>query len=128
MAKVTKPKSEPTQTIPWWKSLTEWQFTSQHQFILGVVLMLFSISLLIAFVSFFLYGNEDQTSIAYFFTREDKAENWLGKTGAWLANFFIFDGFGAAAFIFVRAFFLTGLYLILDIKIDKLKSLWFWDL
>ena len=128
MAKVTKPKSEPTQTIPWWKSLTEWQFTSQHQFILGVVLMLFSISLLIAFVSFFLYGNEDQTSIAYFFTREDKAENWLGKTGAWLANFFIFDGFGAAAFIFVRAFFLTGLYLILDIKIAKLKSLWFWDL
>lgn len=128
MAKVSKPKSDSPQATPWWKSPSEWKFTSQHQFILGFVLVLFSISLLIAFVSFFLYGNEDQTSIAYFFTREDKAENWLGKTGAWLANFFIFDGFGVAAFIFVHAFFLTGLYLILDIKIARLKNLWFWDL
>ncbi len=128
MAKVTKPKTEPAQTNPWWKSLKEWQFTTQHQFILGFVLVLFAISLAIAFVSFFLYGNEDQSSIAYFFTREDKAENWLGKTGAWLANSFIFNGFGVAAFIFIRSFSLTGLYLILNIKISKLKSIWFWDL
>src|SRR5690606_12509256 len=60
--------------------------------------------------------------------RSEKTFNWLGKTGAWLADFFIYRGFGAASFLFVKLFFLTGAFLVLDIALKTLKSIWFWDL
>ena len=60
--------------------------------------------------------------------REETANNWLGKIGAYLADFFIYKGFGAASFLFVKLFFLTGAFMVLDLPLKKLKSTWFWDL
>jgi len=40
----------------------------------------------------------------------------------------VYKGFGIAAFIFVRLFFLTGMYLVLNLSVKKLKGIWFWDL
>ena len=46
--------------------------------------------------------------------RTVKTENWLGKIGAFLADFFLNKGFGITSFIFIRIVFLIGAYLILD--------------
>lgn len=105
-----------------------WKVTRQHKLLLGSILVLFSIALLLAFISFFIYGHEDQSTLDTLADRAEKSQNWLGKFGAVLADFFIFKGFGAASFLFVKLFFLTGSFLALDISLKKLKNIWFWDL
>ena len=60
--------------------------------------------------------------------RSEPVNNWLGKFGAFLADFFIYKGFGAASFLFTKLFFLTGAFIALDISLKKLKNIWFWDL
>jgi S-DNA-T family DNA segregation ATPase FtsK/SpoIIIE len=52
----------------------------------------------------------------------------LGKFGAFLSDLIVYKGFGLASFLFVRLFFLTGIFLILDISANRLKGIWFWDL
>lgn len=104
------------------------KITRQQKFSIGVLLILIAIALLLSFVSFFITGNNDQSLLNDVFSREAKAENWLGKIGAFLADFFIVKGFGIASFIFIRILFLAGAYLILDFTLGKLKKIFFWDL
>jgi S-DNA-T family DNA segregation ATPase FtsK/SpoIIIE len=52
----------------------------------------------------------------------------LGKFGAFLSDLIVYKGFGLASFLFVRLFFLTGIFLILGISANRLKGIWFWDL
>lgn len=105
-----------------------WKISRQHKLFAGALLVLFSIALLLAFVSFFIYGHEDQSTLTMLAERGEKSKNWLGKFGAILSDFFIYRGFGAASFLFVKLFFLTGSFLALDISLKKLKNIWFWDL
>lgn len=105
-----------------------WQITRQQKFAIGILLVLLSIALLLSFVSYFITGNYDQSEVDKVFNREARVENWLGKFGAFLADFFLYKGFGVASFIFVRVLFLAGIYLILDIALSKLKKSLFWDL
>lgn len=104
------------------------KFTRQHKVVFGSLLVLFSISLLLAFVSFYLYGQYDQSSVNALGDRNATVQNWLGKFGAYLADIFVYKGFGVGAFLFVRLFFLTGSYLVLDLSVKKLRNTWFWDL
>lgn len=105
-----------------------WKMKRQYKVVLGSLLMLFSVGLFVAFVSFFIYGQEDQSIVDALADRSEPASNWLGKLGAYLADLFIYKGFGAASFFFVKLFFLTGLYLMIDLPLRKLKSTWFWDM
>jgi S-DNA-T family DNA segregation ATPase FtsK/SpoIIIE len=102
-------------------------FSRQQKVILGTLLLLFSIALSLSFISFYIYGQQDQSAMRELGNRSIEVRNWLGKFGAYLANTLVYEGFGVAAFIFVRLFFLTGAYLILDLSIRKLRSSWFWD-
>jgi len=102
--------------------------TKQHKVVLGCLLVLFSVALLLAFISFYIYGQEDQSAVNQLTDRNETVQNWLGKFGAFLADLAVYKGFGIASFLFVRLFFLTGLFLILDISLRKLKNIWFWDL
>ncbi len=120
MAKSTKTKKEENTT-------KKPRITRQHKVLLGSLFVLFSIALLLAFISFYIHGYEDQSTLQTL-DRTEKANNWLGKFGAWLAYIFIYRGFGAASFLFVKLFFLTGAFLVLDIALKKLKNIWFWDL
>ncbi|TDD74132.1 DNA translocase FtsK [Flavobacterium caseinilyticum] len=104
------------------------RITKQHKFVFGSLMVLFSIALLFAFISFFIYGQQDQSAVRELSNRSETVENWLGKFGAYLADLLVFRGFGIAAFIFVRLFFLSGMYMILGIPLRKLKNIWFWDL
>ena len=128
MAKTTKSaplnKKNDTKTAV----KTPFKLTKQHKIVIGSLLVLFSVALLFAFVSFFIYGKQDQSAVQELSNRSEVVENWLGKFGAYLADLLIYRGFGLAAFIFVRLFFLSGIYMILNISVRKLKNIWFWDL
>nr|WP_315252629.1 DNA translocase FtsK [uncultured Flavobacterium sp.] len=128
MAKSTKKETLDKKKESESKGLKSLQFTKQHRIVLGALLVLFSVALLVAFVSFFIYGQIDQSAVSELADREEAVQNWLGKFGAYLADLIIYRGFGVASFLFVRLFFLTGMYLALDLSIKKLKGTWFWDL
>lgn len=124
MAKTTKnqaPKQENKK-----EKKTFWN--PRNKMFVGVILVLFSIALLLSFISYFIYGYADQSILTDFADRDQKAKNWLGKFGAFLADFFLYKGFGVACFLFVRLFFITGTTLLLDVPLAKLRRIWFWDL
>ena len=100
----------------------------QQKFIVGVLLIFFALALLLSFISYFFTGNIDQSQVSGLGNRIAKTENWLGKIGAYTADFFLYKGFGVTSFIFVRILFLMGAYLILDMALGKLKKSFFWDL
>ncbi|CAH0335870.1 hypothetical protein FVB9288_01531 [Flavobacterium sp. CECT 9288] len=127
MAKTVKApinkKKETTST-----STQKIQISKQQKIVFGTMLVLFSVALLLAFISFFIYGQQDQSAVQELTNREELVQNWLGKFGALLADTFVYKGFGVASFIFVRLFFLSGMYLIVGIPVKRLKNIWFWDL
>lgn len=125
MAKARK-KETTNDALP--EEKLPWKMKLQYRVLIGSFLLLFSIGLLLAFVSFFIYGHQDQNVVDELGNRSEKAYNWLGKVGAYLADLFIHRGFGAASFLFVKLFFVTGAYLVLDLPLKKLKNTWFWDL
>jgi S-DNA-T family DNA segregation ATPase FtsK/SpoIIIE len=100
----------------------------QYRMLFGFVLVLASIAFLVSFISFFLHGQVDQSAVDALTDRSENAKNWLGKFGAYIADLFIYRGFGIASFLFVKLLFLSGAFLILDLPIRKLKNTWFWDL
>ena len=128
MAKTTKKSTPDTNNESKSGAKKSWALSKQNKIILGSLLVLFSIALLLAFISFYLYGQNDQSAVNQLADRNETVQNWLGKFGAYLADLMIYKGFGIASFLFVRLFFLTGLFLILDISLKKLKNIWFWDL
>lgn len=100
----------------------------QYRMLFGFVLVLTSIAFLVSFISFFLHGKVDQSTVEALTDRSESAQNWLGKFGAYIADLFIYRGFGVAAFLLVKLLFLSGAFLILDLPMRKLKNTWFWDL
>ena len=103
------------------------QMSRRHKFIVGILFILFSIALLLSFISYFITGNADQSAVSHIANRSLSTENWLGKVGAYLADFFLYKGFGVTSFLFVRILFLLGAYMILNISLAKLRKNLFWD-
>lgn len=130
MAKTTKKETTDKKKEPKADTKKSWKLSKQQKFVLGCLLVLFSIALLVAFISFYINGQwqTDQSAVSHLDDRTEVVQNWLGKFGAYLADLIVYKGFGLASFIFVRLFFLTGLFLALEMSTEKLKSIWFWDL
>ncbi|WP_339919571.1 DNA translocase FtsK [uncultured Flavobacterium sp.] len=128
MAKTTKKEPLDKKNNSKAKESTPWVLTKQHKIVLGSLLILFSVALLVAFISFYIHGQEDQSAVSELTDRSETVQNWLGKFGAFLADLIVYKGFGLASFLFVRLFFLTGIFFILGISSKKLKGIWFWDL
>lgn len=125
MANTKKSKSENTATTD---SKDRWKITKQHKIIFGSLLVLLAVALFFSFISYYLNWSEDQSAVNALGNRDVAVQNWLGKIGAAVAHFFLFQGFGIASFIFVRLLFLSGVYLVIGLPIKKLKNTWFWDL
>jgi len=100
--------------------------SNQQKLVFGSLLLILGILLFIAFLSFFFTGTADQSIISEFSSRDVQAENWLNKVGAWVSNLFIYKGFGVASFIFSGLIFLSGIYVLLNIKKARLGRHWFW--
>ncbi|MFL9829700.1 DNA translocase FtsK [Flavobacterium sp. ST-87] len=127
MAKTTKKETLENKNTKA-KVFKSWEISKQQKTILGCLLVLFSIALLVAFTSFYIHGQTDQSAVLELSDRTETVKNWLGKFGAFLADLIIYKGFGLASFLFVRLFFLSGIFLVLGISGRKLKNIWFWDL
>lgn len=125
MANTKKSKLENTAPVD---SKNRWKITKQHKIIFGSLLVLLAVALFFSFVSYYLNWSEDQSAVTALSDRDVAVKNWLGKIGAAVAHFFLFQGFGIASFIFVRLLFLSGVYLVIGLPIKKLKNTWFWDL
>ncbi|NER13950.1 DNA translocase FtsK [Leptobacterium flavescens] len=100
----------------------------QYQIIFGTLLMLFSIGLLVAFVSYFFTWQQDQSLLSDFANRNSEAKNLMRKFGASVSHLFIYKGFGISSFVFPFLFFFTGLYFFLSIKKNSLINRWFWSI
>ena len=100
----------------------------QTQTIIGSFLILFSLFLLVAFISFFFSWEDDQSIVGEFSNKTVPSENLLGKVGASLSHFFIFKGFGLGAFAIPYLLFFTGLCWLLRTKLSKLIVKYNWGL
>ena len=127
MAKTTN-KQTTTKTKDPQSDIKILKTKKQYRMLFGFLLVLLSIAFLFSFISFFVSGQADQSAVDSLTDRSVAVENWLGKFGAYIADLFVYRGFGVASFLFVKLFFLSGAFLLLDLPIRKLKNTWFWDL
>ncbi len=127
MAKTAKKEKSTTENKETEKK-SRFGLSRQHKFAIGILLVLFAIALAVSFVSYFVNGKFDQSEINEINRGDVHVQNWLGKFGAYISDFFIYKGFGVASFLFIRLLFLTGIYFVLDMAVSKLKKTWFWDL
>jgi len=94
----------------------------------GAILLLLAIYLFIAFTSYLSSWKEDQDLIVsttffnFIFGSPDiEVTNWLGKLGAWSAHLFMFKWFGLASFAFSFILLITGVRLLLNIRLLPLR-------
>ena len=102
--------------------------TRQTQTIMGFFLILFSFFLCIAFISFFFNWEEDQSTLNHLSDKAIKSKNLLGKIGTNLSHFFIYDGFGLAAFVIAFQLFLSGFFILIKKKFAQIIISWNWNL
>ncbi len=96
-------------------------------FAIGLMLLMFMLYLLVAFVSFFFTGGADQSlvdgaSVTDLATGDVEANNLAGAQGARLADRFINGAFGASSFFFVLLLAVAGIKLM---RIARIR-LWRW--
>ncbi|WP_196894299.1 FtsK/SpoIIIE family DNA translocase [Aureivirga marina] len=110
------------------KKLEEFNKSLQHQTIIGLFFLLFSVFLTISFISFFVSWDEDQSIIGSFFSRDVEVHNLMGKVGAYVAYIFVYKGFGLASFNFAILLFFSGLYRMVQADHKKLRKNWRWGI
>src|SRR6266496_3865670 len=97
--------------------------------VFGLFLLLFSVYLFVACLSYFFTFNASHTAgqndndlvktygWSLLWQKDVVAANWLGKLGAVLADTFIWQWFGVMSLAFVLLFFVTGARIVLHAKI-----------
>ncbi|MBW3518642.1 DNA translocase FtsK [Flavobacterium sp. NKUCC04_CG] len=115
-------KTTPEQPMP------NTSVMNNSKFIISVILIISAVALLLSFISYFITGYYDQSNVDLLSERNEVVYNWLGKIGAYLSHFFIYEGFGLASFIFVKILIYAGLFLFFGIAASRFKKILFWDL
>ncbi len=93
----------------------------------GLLLLLLSLYLFVAFFSFLLTWKNDQSVVAgaspaiIFDAENNKVENWLGIIGALTAHLFIHKWFGIASFIFIFLFFILGYKILFKVSLLNIR-------
>ena len=124
MAKGKKRTSRPKKKVKKPNSIVSFFKSQQTHLVFGVLVFSSAIFLLISFYSFLQHWKEDQSILDSFSDKTFSANNLLGKLGANVSDFFVYDGFGVATFIIPILLFFTGLYIILHIPIKQLYKSW----
>ena len=88
-----------------------------YQLALGIFILLFSLILLLSFVSYLFTGDADQDVVQRTFWTsikqgDKKAANLIGLLGAKLSHFFIFEWFGLSAFGWIPVTTWAGYWLV----------------
>jgi len=100
----------------------------QNQFVISVFIMLIAVLLLFALFSFFDSWKADQSILGEVTNINTTAKNWMGKLGASISNLLLFKGFGVGAFVLPILLFFTGLFILLQVSLQKLRKPWFFGL
>lgn len=94
--------------------------------ITGLLLLLLSLYLFVAFFSYLFTWKEDQSVVGdanlgiVFDAANHKVENWLGILGAMVSHLFLYRWFGVSSFLFAFCSFLIGYRLLFKVSIMKL--------
>ncbi len=115
--KVGNRTSKKNNKIPLKERLDNVYNDERYRFFSGIFISLFSIYLLLAFVSYLYNWGTDQSQFSIPFLKyiadpDIVVENSTGKIGARIAHFFIYKLFGIASFAFLFVLGLFGLSLI----------------
>jgi len=102
--------------------------SKQQKILLGTFLILLGVALILSFVSYFFTWEADQSNVGILADRKLQAENWLNKFGANIGHFFIYNGFGVAAFILGFLVIITGIYYFFDYSKKPVVKYWFWGM
>lgn len=100
----------------------------QNQTVIGFFLVIFSIFLFAAFISFFFSWKADQSELSEIANRNVTVKNLLGKVGHSLSNLFIYKGFGVSSFIVPILLFFSGILILFQTSLKKIRKFWGWGL
>ena len=93
---------------------------NKFKVILGYILLFISVILFTSFVSYMYNWRVDQSNIGSLLDRSIEVENILGKIGASISHFFIYNLFGISSFIIPIILFISSYYLLFNKKIFEL--------
>jgi len=102
------------------------KLSNQQKLVFGSLLIIVGVLLFISFLSYIFTGKEDQSVLSNFPERTEAYKNWASQLGAWVSELFISKGFGIPSFIFSGLVFLSGVYVTLNLKKDRLRKHWIW--
>ena len=92
--------------------------------ILAYTLLFISVILFTSFISYMYNWRVDQSNVGSLLDRNIEVENILGKIGASISHFFIYDLFGISSFIFPLILLVSSYYLLFNKKIlDLIKKI-----
>lgn len=100
----------------------------QRLVLFGAFLILISVLLFIAMISYFNHWQEDFSSLENFKNPSVESANVLKKIGAYISHFLVYQLFGLGAFIFSYLILNTGVTYFLNWKKIKLLKQWSWGL
>ena len=132
--KNTTPKSKPTtgksasskaKTVVEKPKITNGR---RIMFLIATIFLFTTIALILSFVSYFYTGEYDQDVATMISDRSMETQNWLGKFGAYLADAFLFKGFGVPSFLFAKITLVIAMWFVYSFSGAKLRKSIFWDL
>ncbi len=100
----------------------------QTQTIIGLFITLFAIFLFSSFLSYLFNWQQDQSQLSDFADKNITVKNLLGKIGASISHFFIFDGFGVISIYIPVLLFFSGLLIFLKGSLKRIRKSWGWGI
>ncbi len=100
----------------------------QRQVLFGGALMLLSLLLSLALVSYLYNWKADYSTLDAFTDKSVLAKNLLNKAGALISHFFIYQGVGLASLLFPYLLGLSGFQLFFNRGNNRFASSWAWGI
>lgn len=121
-SKKTTPNTKPSNSI------TTFLHSKEGKFVLGGFLMVIGFLMLLSFVSYFFNWKADQTVINNLTNKNIEAKNIIGKLGAKISHFFIYNGFGVTAIFVPFLLIRTGYVVLFELPFRKIVKRWNWSI
>ena len=127
MAKKNSTAKDTELSLSFWGKVAALFRSETVHFVIGLVLVIFSVYLLLAFTSFFFTGAADQSiidggSAQELISTNNGVKNYAGSRGAQLASYLINDCFGVSSFLILVFLAVAGLKL-MRVRVVRL---WKW--
>ncbi|MBX7109763.1 MAG: DNA translocase FtsK [Chitinophagales bacterium] len=121
----TREKKKKKQAESWFTSLRNDERLPK---LAGLTMLLSSLYLFVALVSYLFTWKTDQDKIFQFswrnfLTGTFEVENYLGRLGAYVSHFFMYNAFGLTSFLFVAVLFVAGVNLLFNIRVFAVTRL-----